>query len=205
MADIDLIVCVAFDHRADAEGLKNFKHCIERCHFVKSTMQVSGTYDMIVQGSCTSLAEYEEQMENIRPQVAAFATRLETNFISKVLVHNAMEERDDTLWLPCESGQRQVQARLINKIEAERDYMRVYTTNWTCLVHATMTRLTERLRDSGFVRLNRSSLVRVAFIERVIHKGHRWTALLCDGTCMNVARNEVRPLMKLMMACRADA
>jgi LytTr DNA-binding domain len=198
MADLDVIVCVAFDHRASVDGLNKFKECIERCPFVDSTLEVSGTYDLIVQGRCASLAEYSEQMEQIRPHIAEFALRLEPNFISKSTQRDLADEQSDALWLPCEGGHRQVQASMIDKVEAEGDYMRVYVGNWNCLVHMTMHRLSDQLLRSGFIRLNRSSLVRISFIDRLVQNGHCWTARLRDGSHMSIAHTEVRRVRQLI-------
>ncbi len=46
-------------------------------------MEVSGTFDMIVQGKIETLSAYTQQMDRIRPQLAEFVTRIETNFVSK--------------------------------------------------------------------------------------------------------------------------
>lgn len=200
IADLGVIVCVAFDHRASAHRLRQFIDCIERCPFVDTTLEVSGTYDLIVQGSCASFAEYNEQLERIRPNIAEFASLFEPNFISKTRRRRSIEYTGDALWLPCEDGHRQVQASMIDKVEAQGDYMLVYVGDRTCLVHETMHRLAERLSKSGFVRLNRSSLVRVGFIERVVQDGRRLTALLCDGSRTTVARGEVHRLRQLISA-----
>lgn len=191
---------MAFDHRASAEGLRKFKACIERCPFVDTTQDVFGTYDLIVQGHCASFAEYSQQMELIRPHIAEFAVRLEPNFISKTTEQHAPDGEADALWLPCEGGHRQVQASMIDKIEAEGDYMRVFVGDWNCLLHATMNHLSEQLLKSGFIRLHRSSLVRISFIERLVRTGHCWTAKLRDGSQMSVAKSEVHRAKKSMMS-----
>jgi DNA-binding Lrp family transcriptional regulator len=200
IADLAVIVCVAFDHRASPDGLSKFKDCIERCPFVDTALEVSGTYDLIVKGTCASFAEYNEQMEHIRPHIAEFAVRLEPNFISKTIERNVAEDKNDALWLPCEGGHRQVQASMIDKVEADGDYMRVYVGDWNCLVHVTMHRLSDRLLRSGFIRLHRSSLVRISFIDRLVQNGQCWTARLRDGSHMSVAKSEVHRVRQLMMA-----
>ena len=135
IADLAVIVCLSFDHRASAPGLKKFKTCIASCPFVETTAEVSGAYDMIVQGSCASLAEYNEHMDGIRPFIAEFVTRIETSFIGKVIESSNDDEESETLWLPCEDGHKQVQTHMVDKVEAEGDYMRVHVGDWKCLVH----------------------------------------------------------------------
>ena len=194
-----MIVCIAFDHRASVEGRRNFKDCIERCPFVDTTLEVSGTYDLIVQGRCASFAEYNEQMERIRPHIAEFAASFEPNFISKTVERPLPENEADALWLPCEGGQRQVRAAMIDKVEAQGDYMRVFVGDWNCLVHVTMNRLSEQLLRYGFIRLHRSSLVRIGFIERLVRTGDCWTAALLDGSQMGVAKSEVNRAKRSIM------
>jgi len=63
MAELNVVVCVAFDHRADAEGLSRFKKCICNCDFVDVAMEVSGTFDMIVQGKIATLENYTAEMD----------------------------------------------------------------------------------------------------------------------------------------------
>jgi hypothetical protein len=199
IADIAIIVCIAFDYRKSADGLKRFKDCIIQCPFVETTMHVAGTYDLIVRGSCTSLDEYGEQMERIRPYIAEFAARLEVNFISATRLHKDHDERE-ALWLPCEGGHKRVPASKIDKIEAEGDYMRVFVGEWNCLIHDTMNHLAERLSTAHFIKLHRSHLVRVSFIERLLHEGHRWTARLHDGSRVSIAKSRVGPVLRLVTA-----
>ena len=61
-----------------------------------------------------------------------------------------------------------------------------------------MDRLHRQLADSGFVRLHRSWLVRVGFIDRLIHQEQRWTARLIDGSHVRVAKSHIRDVLALM-------
>jgi hypothetical protein len=198
MADLGVIVCIAFDHRASAEGLARFKDCIFRCPFVDSALEVSGTFDLIVQGSCSSHAEYMEHMTLIRPQVAEFASRIETNFISLKVPCRPVVEEGTWLWLPCEGGSKRVDARQIDKIEAEGDYMRVHVGDWSCLVHQTMHSLCAKLGTTNFIKLHRSSLVRIEFIERLVNVERRWKARLHDGTDVSVAKSHVQDVLRMI-------
>jgi hypothetical protein len=198
MTDLSVIVCIAFDHRASAEGLARFKDCIFRCPFVDSALEVSGTYDLIVQGSCSCMAEYTEHMTLIRPQVAEFASRIETNFISLKVPCRPGSEEGGWLWLPCEGGSKRVDAHLIDKIEAEGDYMRVYVGDWSCLIHQTMHSLCAKLGTTSFIKLHRSSVVRIEFIERLVNVDCRWKARLRDGTLVSVAKSHVREVLRMI-------
>jgi DNA-binding LytR/AlgR family response regulator len=187
---------VAFDHRASADGLGGFKACIARCPFVDVTTEVTGTFDLIVEGRCASLAEFNEQMDLIRPQIAQFVSRIETNFVSKK-VERVRNGDAGALWLPFEGGRKRVEAHMIDKIEAEGDYMRIHVADWCCLVHDTMHRLSELLADAGFALLNRSCLVRLEFIDRLIHEERRWVARLADGAHVRIAKSHVAEVLRL--------
>jgi hypothetical protein len=198
MTRLNVLVCVSFDHRAPVDGLSKFKECITRCPFVDSAMEVTGTFDLIVQGSCGSLTEYTESMELIRPQLAQYVSRIDANFISKKLEVHSTADTGSALWLPCEGGRKRVEASLIDKVVAEGDYMRVHVGGWNCLVHHTMQRLCQQLNGSGFIKLHRSWLVRIGFIDRLIHDEHRWFARLRDGTNVTVAKSHIREVLRLM-------
>jgi len=196
ISDLAVIVCVAFDHRASADGLGGFKACIAKCPFVDVTTEVTGTFDLIVEGRCASLAEFNEQMDLIRPQIAQFVSRIETNFVSKK-VERVRNGDAAALWLPFEGGRKRVEAHMIDKIEAEGDYMRIHVADWCCLVHDTMHRLSEQLSDFGFVLLNRSCLVRLEFIDQLTHDDRRWVARLRDGTQVRIAKSHVPEVLRL--------
>jgi len=171
---------------------------------VETTAEVSGAYDMIVQGRCASLAEYNEHMDAIRPFIAEFVTRIETSFIGKVIESSNDDEESETLWLPCEDGHKQVPTHMVDKVEAEGDYMRVHVGDWNCLVHETFYRLSERLGPTDFIKLHRSALVRIGFIDRIIHRDHRWTALLRDGSRINVAKSQVHHVVQVMSSSSSN-
>lgn len=77
------------------------------------------------QGRCTSLSEYHQHFEAIRPQLARFVARIETNFVSLEVHRTPNLSEDRFIWLPCEGGHRRVSVKLIDKVVAEGDYMRV--------------------------------------------------------------------------------
>ena len=124
MADVTVIVCLAFDQRAPADGLQKFKDCIVHCPFVDRAMEVCGTFDLIVQGHCSSLAEYTDNMERVRRTTAQFVARLETSFVGRIIDRAGERTRSAALWLPCGDGRKRVESHLIDKIVAEGDYMR---------------------------------------------------------------------------------
>ncbi len=195
MAELNIVVCVSFDHRADAEGLERFKKCICTCAFVEVAMEVSGTFDMIVQGKIATLADYTEEMNRIRPMLAEFVTRIETNFVGKKMERHP--EAEKFMWVPCVGGRKRIDIGMIDKVTAEGDYMRLFVHDWHCLIHSTIHALKEQL-DSRFIQLHRSSIVRIDFIDRLMHQDRRWIARLRDGSQQAVAKSHVSAVLGLI-------
>lgn len=195
MAELNVVVCVAFDHRSNAEGLARFKKCICHCDFVEVAMEVSGPFDMIVQGKIDTLSAYTQQMDRIRPQLAEFVTRIETNFVSKKINRQSVVEK--CLWVPCVGGRKRIEVGMIDKVVAEGDYMRLYIQDWHCLIHSTIHALKDQL-DARYIQLHRSSIVRIDFIDRLLHQDRRWIARLCDGSQQPVAKSHVSEVLDLI-------
>jgi len=83
----------------------------------------------------------------------------------------------------------------IRWVEAAGDYVRLHTTERTHLLRETMQRMEARLEPSGFVRIHRSSLVRLDTIEQVRMGGTgEYEATLEDGTQLRVSRSGRRRL-----------
>jgi DNA-binding LytR/AlgR family response regulator len=200
MTDLVVIVCVAFDHRAPPDPLATFKKCVCTCPFVDSVMEVTGTFDLIVQGRCKSLAEYHQHFEAIRPQIAQLVARIETNFVSFARHNRQAVAEEGFIWLPCDGGHRHVATELIDKVEAEGDYMRVHVGTWTCLIHQSMRSLWQELGVLKFVQLHRSLLVRISHIDRLVHHDRKWQACLRDGTTARIAKSHVADVLRLVRA-----
>lgn len=195
MSDLNVVVCLAFDHRAPVEGLNAFKQCICNCAFVDTALDVSGTFDMIVEGKIESLEKYTEEMARIAPLIQQFVARYEVNFVGK---RTERTHARHVLWLPCSEGRRRVDAHMINKIVAEGDYMRIHVADWKCLVHETIRNLLSQLPANQFVRIHRSIVVRIDFIDRLLHEGDSWIARLQDGERHKVAKARVQPTLRMI-------
>jgi DNA-binding LytR/AlgR family response regulator len=161
-------------------------------------MEVCGTFDLIIQGRWSDVEEYTLEMERLRKPLAEFVTRIETNFVARTMDRPAPDSCSGALWLPCKDGRRRVEYRQIDKIVAEGDYMRVHVGDWNCLLHDTMAHLAKELASAGFVQLHRSWLVRIDFIEKLVHDQRRWTARLVDGTEVGVAKRHTHSVLRIM-------
>ncbi|MGF1549095.1 MAG: LytR/AlgR family response regulator transcription factor [Sphingomonadaceae bacterium] len=95
-------------------------------------------------------------------------------------------------WVPDRNELVRVAAEDIDRITAERDYMRLHVGRKSWLIHRTISKLEEELDPARFIRLHRSAIVRRDFIEALVHqrKGG-WTARLADGSEQSVGRSYV--------------
>lgn len=77
----------------------------------------------------------------------------------------------------------------IERIEAERDYMRLHTAGRSYLLHQTISALEKRLNPEQFQRIHRSHIVRRDLITGLRHEGGGvWHALLGDDLSMRIGR-----------------
>jgi two-component system response regulator AlgR len=86
----------------------------------------------------------------------------------------------------------------IERVEAERDYMRLHTGGRSYLLHQTISTLEQRLDPSCFQRIHRSHIVRRDLITGLRHEGGGvWHALLRDGGSMRIGRKYLADVKKL--------
>jgi two-component system, LytTR family, response regulator AlgR len=95
----------------------------------------------------------------------------------------------EEFWASDLSGLVRIAARDVDRVSAERDYMRLHVGRRSWLIHHSMAALEEGLNPELFVRLHRSAIVRKDFIVGFSRNASgRWTARLADGTEQPVGR-----------------
>ena len=95
----------------------------------------------------------------------------------------------DEFWASDLTGLVRIAARDVDRVSAERDYMRLHVGRRSWLVHHSMTALEDGLHPDLFVRLHRSAIVRKDFIAGFSRNpSGRWIARLADGTEQPVGR-----------------
>ncbi|MEO6579948.1 MAG: LytTR family DNA-binding domain-containing protein [Sphingomicrobium sp.] len=95
----------------------------------------------------------------------------------------------EEFWASDRSGLVRIASRDIDRITAERDYMRLHVGARSWLIHHSMAALEERLDPSTFVRLHRSAIVRREFIAGFSRNpSGRWIARLADQSEQPVGR-----------------
>lgn len=92
-------------------------------------------------------------------------------------------------WVPHRSELLRVAAADVDRIDAERDYVRLHVGDRSYLLLQTVSGLEQRLDPAMFIRLHRSSILRRDRIVGLRHDGLGvWSAELADGTAMRIGR-----------------
>jgi two-component system response regulator AlgR len=95
----------------------------------------------------------------------------------------------DEFWASDLTGLVRIRASDIDRVSAERDYMRLHVGSRSWLIHHSMSALEEGLDPALFVRLHRSAIVRRDFISGFQRNASgRWIARLADSTEQPVGR-----------------
>ena len=95
----------------------------------------------------------------------------------------------DEFWASDLTGLVRIASRDIDRVSAERDYMRLHVGRRSWLIHHSMAALEEGLDPDLFVRLHRSAIVRRDFIAGFTRNpSGRWIARLADGAEQPVGR-----------------
>src|SRR5687768_8972657 len=103
----------------------------------------------------------------------------------------------EEFWVPDHSGLVRIAASDIQRITAERDYMRLHVGQRSWLIHRTIAKLEEDLDPELFIRVHRSVILRKDTITGLYRDdaGH-WTARLSDGAEQRIGRSYVDDVKK---------
>jgi hypothetical protein len=192
---VRIIMCLAFDHRAPVPAISGFKTELVECKHVVSCCDLHGTFDFMIEVTLPDLPSYNGWLDSIRAPIATLVARYETNFVCNRLVRVADPAAERVIWVPCQDGIKRIDSSLVDKVKAEGDYMRVHADGSSWLVHLTMRQMIGKLGEDEFVQLHRSTVVRVGFVDRLIHRGRLWTARLNDASVERIARSHLADVM----------
>jgi two-component system, LytTR family, response regulator AlgR len=111
----------------------------------------------------------------------------------------AQQEWLQEIWAPHRAEMVRIAVTRIDRVEAERDYMRLHVGARSYLVHQTIADLERRLDPSLFIRLHRSAIVRRDFIGGLSHDGRgAWQAALLDQSTVRIGRTYLDAAKALM-------
>ncbi len=95
----------------------------------------------------------------------------------------------EEFWVPHRSELIRIAAVDIERIDAERDYMRLHVGGRSYLLHQTISALEARLDPERFIRVHRSVILRR---DQIVRLGHdrigAWHAELSDGGTVRIGR-----------------
>ena len=95
----------------------------------------------------------------------------------------------EEFWVSESRGLVRLAAVDVDRISAERDYMRLHVGRRSWLINHTIARLEELLDPTRFVRLHRSAIVRRDFVKGLRRdEAGRWWVRLADGEEQKVGR-----------------
>lgn len=103
----------------------------------------------------------------------------------------------EEFWVPDHNGLVRIAASDIQRITAERDYMRLHVGARSWLIHRTIAKLEEDLDPALFLRVHRSVILRRDTITGLYRDeaGH-WTARLDDGAEQRIGRSYVEDVKR---------
>lgn len=92
-------------------------------------------------------------------------------------------------WVPHRSELLRISAADVDRIDAERDYVRLHVGERSYLLLQTVSGLEERLDPEQFIRIHRSTILRRDRITGLRHDGLGvWSAELADGCSVRIGR-----------------
>lgn len=97
---------------------------------------------------------------------------------------------EDHIWVPVRSELRRVSLAAIERVTAERDYVRLYIDGRSHLLRATMDDMHAKLDPATFLRLHRSTIVRRDLVTGLRHEGGGvWSAVIASGDAERIGRS----------------
>lgn len=98
------------------------------------------------------------------------------------------EAGGDAIWAPMRGGSVRIPMATIRRVEAERDYVRIISDQGSYLLRAPMATMHTRLGPSGFVRVHRSTLLRIEDVVGLRRVDGAWMAIDRAGDLVRIGR-----------------
>lgn len=104
----------------------------------------------------------------------------------------------DEFWVPHRSELVRVPAAEVQRIDAERDYVRLHVGSQSYLLLQTITGLEERLDPERFIRIHRSCILQRSHVSGLRHEGLGvWSAETADGQALRIGRTYLPAVKKM--------
>jgi len=99
----------------------------------------------------------------------------------------------DEFWVPHRSELLRIEAGQVERIDAERDYVRLHADGKSYLLLQTIAGLEAKLDPARFIRIHRSTILRRDTIRGLKHEGLGvWCAELDNGEALRIGRTYLR-------------
>jgi DNA-binding LytR/AlgR family response regulator len=110
---------------------------------------------------------------------------------------------DGQIWVQEAGGLTRIPASIIDRIEAEGDYVRIHAGDRSHLLKETITAMRSRLDPQAFARVHRSSIVNLARVRSVRRRTPRGLVLVLQGgAAVAVGPSFADEVMRLLQARR---
>lgn len=123
--------------------------------------------------------------------------------IRRVISHRGKGERRQQsawlseLWVPHREALLRIATSEIDRIDADRDYVRLHVGDRSYLLLQTIAGLEERLDPDQFIRVHRSHILRRDFIAQLYHEGMgKWGAKTRDDKTLRIGRTYLPAVKK---------
>jgi len=187
--ELRVILCITFDKRAPPADLSALKAALINSETILHSVETTGAFDFITEVRAPDMPSYQKWLQQAAEPLARLAANVETSFVCKRFIRRP--EQDCGIWVPSRDALRRIECSLIDKIEAEGDYVQIHSRGRDWMLHTTLHAMLDRVHEKGFVQINRSLIVRCGFIDRLVREGRNCIAELHDGTRARVARSHL--------------
>ncbi|HKT85476.1 MAG TPA: LytTR family DNA-binding domain-containing protein [Novosphingobium sp.] len=104
----------------------------------------------------------------------------------------------EEFWVPHRSELVRIPVSNIQRIDAERDYVRLHVPGQSYLLLQTITRLEQKLDPARFIRIHRSCILRRDYVAGLRHEGLGvWAAETGDGDLLRIGRTYLPAVKKM--------
>ncbi|USU05569.1 LytTR family DNA-binding domain-containing protein [Sphingomonadaceae bacterium OTU29LAMAA1] len=105
---------------------------------------------------------------------------------------------EDHLWVSHRGDLVRVDLAVVERVEAERDYVRLHVEGRSHLLRETMENIVARLPAPLFRRIHRSTIVRRDLIAGLRHEGGGvWSVVLADGATLRIGRSYLEDVREI--------
>lgn len=105
---------------------------------------------------------------------------------------SAPSRAPEDLWVPSRGGMVRISIADIRRVDAERDYVRLSVGDRSHLLRENISAMAERLDASAFVRIHRSTILRIDMVKGLRHLGGgAWATVDACGQEVRIGRSHL--------------